>query len=111
LLSSKKPSSTSTSSPKASKQPRKSISFQNQFSVQQPPSIPTRQQSVPQQQNSGINSRKSSFSTAPPFVQFNAYIPPDQQQQQTNGKNPARFRYFNPRKMNKFLFIDEHPMM
>ncbi|KAL9559889.1 hypothetical protein PS6_000499, partial [Mucor atramentarius] len=112
LLSSKKPSSTSTStsSPKASKQPRKSISFQNQFSVQQPPSTPTRQQSVPQQQNSGINSRKSSFSTAPPFVQFNAYIPPDQQQQQTNGKNPARFRYFNPRKMNKFLFIDEHPM-
>ncbi|KAF1797528.1 hypothetical protein FB192DRAFT_1400322 [Mucor lusitanicus] len=120
LLSSKKPTSTSSSSsssslpPKASKQqPRKSISFQNQFSVQQPPSTPSnRQPSVPPQQSAGINSRKSSFSTAPPFVQFNAYIPPDQQQQQqANGKNPARFRYFNPRKMNKFLFIDEHPMM
>ncbi|KAL9537906.1 hypothetical protein MBANPS3_011357 [Mucor bainieri] len=103
--------------PKASKQqqqqqPRKSISFQNQFSVQQPPSTPSsRQPSVPPQQSAGVNSRKSSFSTAPPFVQFNAYIPPDQQQQQANGKNPARFRYFNPRKMNKFLFIDEHPMM
>ncbi|KAI8052578.1 uncharacterized protein B0P05DRAFT_562006 [Gilbertella persicaria] len=57
------------------------------------------------------NSVKSSFSTAPPFVQFNAYVPPDQQPQPTNGKSPARFRYFNPRKMNKFLFIDEHPMM
>ncbi|GAN00770.1 hypothetical protein MAM1_0002c00193 [Mucor ambiguus] len=93
-------------------QPRKSISFQNQFSVLQPPSTPSsRQPSVPPQQSAGINSRKSSFSTAPPFVQFNAYIPPDQQQQQANGKNSARFRYFNPRKMNKFLFIDEHPMM
>ncbi|CAO3629747.1 unnamed protein product [Mucor fragilis] len=121
LLSCKKPpsSSASASSPSppppqktSRQQPRKSISFQNQFSVQQPPTTPTgRQQSVPPQQGSGINSRKSSFSTAPPFVQFNAYIPPDQQQQQANGKNPARFRYFNPRKMNKFLFIDEHPMM
>ncbi|KAK4516741.1 uncharacterized protein ATC70_011719 [Mucor velutinosus] len=118
LLSSKKPSTSSSSlPPKTSKQqPRKSISFQNQFSVQQLPTTSnnnsSRQPSAPPpQQNAGINSRKSSFSTAPPFVQFNAYIPPDQQQQQANGKNPARFRYFNPRKMNKFLFIDEHPMM
>lgn len=113
-LSTSKKSSLS-SSPKTTKQPRKSISFQNQFSVQQSPSTPAKQQQqqqqFSQQQNSGINSRKSSFSTAPPFVQFNAYIPPDQQQQQASGKNPARFRYFNPRKMNKFLFIDEHPMM
>ncbi|RCH81633.1 hypothetical protein CU098_001026, partial [Rhizopus stolonifer] len=80
------------------KNTKKPISFQNQFSVQQ-------------QSSSSINTRKSSFSTAPPFVQFNAYVPPDQQPQATNGKSPARFRYFNPRKMNKFLFIDEHPMM
>ncbi|KAG2172220.1 hypothetical protein INT43_004761 [Umbelopsis isabellina] len=25
-------------------------------------------------------------------------------------KNQPRFRYFNPRKMNKFMFIDEHPI-
>lgn len=91
------------------KQPRKSISFQNQFSIQQPTSSNPQQQ----QDQPDISARKSSFSTAPPFVQFNAYIPPDQQQQQqqANGRNPARFRYFNPRKMNKFLFIDEHPML
>ncbi|KAL0081248.1 hypothetical protein J3Q64DRAFT_1757313 [Phycomyces blakesleeanus] len=38
-----------------------------------------------------------------PFQQFNAMSP-------GAGKNQPRFRYFNPRKMNKFLFIDEHPM-
>lgn len=27
----------------------------------------------------------------------------------TSSKNQPRFRYFNPRKMNKFLFIDENP--
>lgn len=31
------------------------------------------------------------------------------QQQQRPSKNQPRFRYFNPRKMNKFLFIDENP--
>ncbi|KAI7894569.1 uncharacterized protein EV154DRAFT_438011 [Mucor mucedo] len=93
----------------ASKQPRRSISFQNQFSVQQQPSLPnTSTFSVNQQQND----RRPSFSSAPPFVQFNAYTPPDQNQAaQGAGKSQARFRYFNPRKMNKFLFIDEHPMM
>ncbi|KAG1465879.1 hypothetical protein G6F46_000408 [Rhizopus delemar] len=92
---------------KQPKQPRKSISFQNQFSV----SSTTSTSSQP--------SRKSSFSASPPFVQFNNYVPPEpkspkQQAQFINsngGKNQARFRYFNPRKMNKFLFIDEHPMM
>ncbi|KAH8553531.1 hypothetical protein BGW37DRAFT_486013 [Umbelopsis sp. PMI_123] len=28
-----------------------------------------------------------------------------------SGKNQPRFRYFNPRKMNKFMFIDEHPVL
>lgn len=89
--------------PKSLKQPRRSISFQNQFTVS------------PQQQQ---HSRKSSFSTAPPFLQFNNYVPPSSQasskvqpQFVNGGKSQARFRYFNPRKMNKFLFIDEHPMM
>lgn len=95
----------------ASKQPRRSISFQNQFSVQQQPSSPnTSTFSINQQQQQ--NDRRPSFSTAPPFVQFNAYTPPDQTQTaHGSGKSQARFRYFNPRKMNKFLFIDEHPMM
>ncbi|CAO3688596.1 unnamed protein product [Rhizopus stolonifer] len=91
---------------KSSKQPRKSISFQNQFSVS-----PTT--------SSSRSSRKPSFSSAPLFVQFNNYMPPEskpptkqsyQQSQFVNGgKSQTRFRYFNPRKMNKFLFIDEHP--
>lgn len=81
-------------SPSKPKLTRKPIAFQNQFSIQQ---------------NSFQTDRKASFSAAPPFVQFNAYTPPDQQS--PPGKSPARFRYFNPRKMNKFLFIDEHPMI
>ncbi|KAI7905535.1 uncharacterized protein BX663DRAFT_500063, partial [Cokeromyces recurvatus] len=86
---------------------RKSISFQNQFSVQ--PAIHPSSSSLP---SSTVNIRKSSFSTAPPFVHFTNYTSSDKQKQQpsSNGKNHARFRYFNPRKMNKFLFIDEHPM-
>lgn len=47
---------------------------------------------------------QNQFSIQQPFVQFNSYEP------QSSGKSTARFRYFNPRKMNKFLFIDEHPM-
>ncbi|KAI8970615.1 hypothetical protein BDB01DRAFT_731643 [Pilobolus umbonatus] len=43
------------------------------------------------------------FST--PIMQF---ISADEQQQ---NKSQARFRYFNPSKVNKFLFIDEHPMI
>ncbi|CAO3668403.1 unnamed protein product [Rhizopus stolonifer] len=86
----------------APKKPKKIISFQNQFSVS--PTHP---------------SGKASLSGTSPFVQFNNYtLPPEpkvskQQQPQfvNGGKNQARFRYFNPRKMNKFLFIDEHPMM
>lgn len=109
---------------KPSKQPRRSISFQNQFSIQTIPPTSSSLSSQQQSNNTTNNThnttttfiqdtshdRRPSFSTAPPFVQFNAYIPPDQQQT-TSGKNQARFRYFNPRKMNKFLFIDEHPMM
>ncbi|CEP13954.1 hypothetical protein, partial, partial [Parasitella parasitica] len=106
--SSSSTASATTPAAKHFKQPRKSISFQNQFNIQRP--SPAKQQTPPPH-NTGVNSRKSSFSTAPPFVQFNAYIPPDQQQRQASGKNNARFRYFNPQKMNKFLFIDEHPMM
>ncbi|KAG1047813.1 hypothetical protein G6F43_009762 [Rhizopus delemar] len=91
---------------KQSKQQRKSITFQNQFSVS-----PTTIEHHP--------NRKSSFSATPSFVQFSNYVPPSpntsKQQQQpqfvNNSKNQTRFRYFNPRKMNKFLFIDEHPMV
>jgi hypothetical protein len=78
-------------------QAKKQISFQNQFSVA----------AVPNNEASG--NRKSSFSAAPPFVQFDIYEPNDIHR--FNGKSQARFRYFNPRKMNKFLFIDEHPMI
>ncbi|KAI8365149.1 hypothetical protein BD560DRAFT_425328 [Blakeslea trispora] len=78
----------------------------NQFSIE----TPLQQSQQSQCINNPSSTRNPSFSTAPPFVQFNAYVP-DQQLQASNGKSPARFRYFNPRKMNKFLFIDEHPMM
>lgn len=105
-------STKSSSSSSTSKQPRKSISFQNQFSVQTPPLSNNNNTTInSSSQNNMTNDRRSSFSTAPPFVQFNAYVPPDQQQPHTGGRSQARFRYFNPRKMNKFLFIDEHPMM
>ncbi|KAI9279087.1 hypothetical protein BY458DRAFT_545302 [Sporodiniella umbellata] len=89
---------------KTSKQPKNAISFQNQFSVN----------SV---SPSNLSPRKASFSSAPLLVQFNNYVPSEpkrtKQEQQSqftsSAKSQTRFRYFNPRKMNKFLFIDEHP--
>lgn len=114
--SSSRKSSISSSSSRNNNSTRKSISFQNQFSVQTPPPSSTSTFSTIHMNNQQQEERRPSFSTAPPFVQFNAYVPPDQQQPTTpggtsGGKSQARFRYFNPRKMNKFLFIDEHPMM
>ncbi|KAI9495067.1 hypothetical protein BDB00DRAFT_927758 [Zychaea mexicana] len=48
------------------------------------------------------------------FVQCNMYAPPPSttslNSSSTQSKNQTRFRYFNPRKMNKFLFIDENPI-
>ncbi|KAI9021629.1 hypothetical protein CLU79DRAFT_752529 [Phycomyces nitens] len=73
------------------------LHFQNQFGTLS--STPT------------ASSRNPSFSSAPQFVQFNSYSPQPDQAQRTQAKSQARFRYFNPRKMNKFLFIDENPMM
>ncbi|KAI8890238.1 hypothetical protein K501DRAFT_266155 [Backusella circina FSU 941] len=91
-----------SSHPSSTKQQaKKQISFQNQFSVA---SAPNNEAS-----KHASNSRKSSFSAAPPFVQFDIYEPTDIHS--FNGRSQARFRYFNPRKMNKFLFIDEHPMI
>jgi hypothetical protein len=94
----------STQPPAVKQQQRKPISFQNQFSFASTPS-----NHISTSPTFSVEQRKPSFSAAPPFVQFNSYEPPDQQQH-ANGKSQARFRYFNPRKMNKFLFIDEHPM-
>ncbi|KAI9014573.1 hypothetical protein CLU79DRAFT_707761 [Phycomyces nitens] len=65
---------------------------------------------IPEQQSPSPSPSPSSPQHKPrpqqlpqPFQQFNAMSP-------GAGKNQPRFRYFNPRKMNKFLFIDEHPM-
>ncbi|KAI7868586.1 hypothetical protein BDF14DRAFT_1724346 [Spinellus fusiger] len=71
------------------------IHFQNQFSA---PSKPSTSEST----------SKSSVSNPPSFVPF-SYIP-QQEAQRHSGKGQTRFRYFNPPKMNKLLFIDEHPM-
>lgn len=59
------------------------------------------------------------------FVHFNPYTPPTPPPSQrrsssfsstssrssTKANNQPRFRYFNPRKMNKYLFIDENPIL
>ncbi|KAG0172091.1 hypothetical protein DFQ28_004549 [Apophysomyces sp. BC1034] len=88
------------------------LQFQNQF-VHHAPPPPTQATSTPSSASpaspAASQTRKPSFSAAPPFMQFNSYTPPTTSQR--GGKSQARFRYFNPRKMNKFLFIDEHPMM
>ncbi|CDH56904.1 hypothetical protein RO3G_00462 [Lichtheimia corymbifera JMRC:FSU:9682] len=59
------------------------------------------------------------------FVHFNPYTPPtpppshrrssssstSSRSSTIKANNQTRFRYFNPRKMNKFLFIDENPTL
>lgn len=89
------------------------LQFQNQFVHHTPPASTQTASASPSPASltttTSSQIRKPSFSAAPPFMQFNSYTPSTPTQR--GGKNQARFRYFNPRKMNKFLFIDEHPMM
>jgi hypothetical protein len=47
------------------------------------------------------------------FVQYNPHSSPlssSPSLQQSNMKTQPKFRYFSPRKMNKFMFIDDNPM-
>ncbi|KAI9312514.1 hypothetical protein BX666DRAFT_1827171, partial [Dichotomocladium elegans] len=67
----------------------------------------------------------ASSSSSKSFVQFSPYTPPspisspsgnntnNHHHHHHHGPKPSqtRFRYFNPRKMNKFLFIDENPIL
>ncbi|KAG1097520.1 hypothetical protein G6F42_018166 [Rhizopus arrhizus] len=61
-------------------------------------------------------SASSNTTSSTSFVQYNPHSsslsssPSSQQQQQTRKKNQPKFRYFSPRKMNKFMFIDDNPM-
>ncbi|KAG2237910.1 hypothetical protein INT48_002215 [Thamnidium elegans] len=84
------------------KQPRKSISFQNQFSVQ-----PTASHTTTFVQDS-TNDRRPSFSTAPPFVQFNAYVPPDQQP--ISGKSQARSSNELPISLGGYSEYEDWPL-
>ncbi|KAF7723770.1 hypothetical protein EC973_001683 [Apophysomyces ossiformis] len=97
-----------------------SFQYQHQFSPIS--SQPSRSKSSPSITVTPSSS-SSSLPTTSSFVQFSAYDPHQGRRPSTsssmntispsnsgNSKNQPRFRYFNPRKMNKFLFIDEHPM-
>lgn len=63
-------------------------------------------------------SASSNTTSSTSFVQYNPHSSSlssspssqQQQQQQTSMKNQPKFRYFSPRKMNKFMFIDDNPM-
>ncbi|KAI8335093.1 hypothetical protein BC941DRAFT_462126 [Chlamydoabsidia padenii] len=63
------------------------------------------------------SSTSSSSSSSSP-TEFITFCPDDKKQQQPlsptkkqTQRQTARFRYFNPRTMNKFLFIDDHPLL
>ncbi|OBZ89254.1 putative transcriptional regulatory protein C16G5.16 [Choanephora cucurbitarum] len=49
------------------------------------------------------------------FVQYNPKSPSDSFQYHSKSsnqsKNQAKFRYFSPKKMNKYMFIDDNPML
>ncbi|ORZ05031.1 hypothetical protein BCR42DRAFT_384744 [Absidia repens] len=74
-------------------------------------SIPSVSSSPP-----SIKTPSSSLSSS---VEFIAFCPDakrltsstKKQQPQQRQQPAARFRYFNPRMMNKFLFIDDHPLL
>ncbi|KAG0166065.1 hypothetical protein DFQ28_007777 [Apophysomyces sp. BC1034] len=95
--------------------------FQYQHQFNHTSAKPSRSKSSPS--ISELSTSAPSPSSPSSFIHFNAYDPHQGRRSSTastlsatgnpngnNGKNQPRFRYFNPRKMNKFLFIDEHPM-
>ncbi|KAI8979784.1 hypothetical protein BDF20DRAFT_820123 [Mycotypha africana] len=94
----------------ANNKPRqKSITFQNHFSMHSSSFA----SSVKQQPTTSNNDTRRMSSSSTQLMEYNPDVLPShtQQQKQFSNKTSARFRYFNPRKMNKFLFIDEHPML
>ncbi|KAI8335062.1 hypothetical protein BC941DRAFT_472359 [Chlamydoabsidia padenii] len=89
--------------------------------AQQPKKIKKKKQRITSQQQLGLKPL-TDLSSALSIISFSHKQQPQQQRQpptpptQTfvqatcntfDGTNQPRFRYFNPRKMNKFLFIDE----
>ncbi|KAI8384358.1 uncharacterized protein BYT42DRAFT_562231 [Radiomyces spectabilis] len=101
------------------------ISFPTLRSPKKPsmPSLHFQNQFCDMSKSNSPSERGPMFSPSPPFIQFNTYTPSepprpaqeprsnDSQPSSHHQKTQARFRYFNPRKMNKFLFIDEHPTL
>ncbi|ORZ08612.1 hypothetical protein BCR42DRAFT_424523 [Absidia repens] len=80
---------------------------------------PASTSSSPQQRQPTVTevtaNRKASTSTS--SSDFISFCPTNRKQSLSTKKQPsqrqqaARFRYFNPRTMNKFLFIDDHPLL
>ncbi|CAO3618501.1 unnamed protein product [Cunninghamella blakesleeana] len=70
--------------------------------------------SSPLPSSSLSNSKPIQFSNTD-STEFISFSPDDDTKQSKSKKQPrqqqARFRYFNPRTMNKFLFIDDHPLL
>ncbi|KAI9243918.1 hypothetical protein BDA99DRAFT_529724 [Phascolomyces articulosus] len=97
-------SSSPSSTPPSSSNNSFNSSFMSSPTTTSPPSSSSTMMMDSQQQ------QQQSFVQmyAPPSTtkSFNASSSSSQQ-----SKNQTRFRYFNPRKMNKFLFIDENPIV
>lgn len=99
--------------------------------VSYPSSSPQQQSQPPPASNNNNNNngnQSSPVNTIPedPFIHFTPAPPPTPKSSSrstppnttpssavftTSTKGQTRFRYFNPRKMNKFLFIDENPAL
>ncbi|KAI9304730.1 hypothetical protein BJ944DRAFT_231041, partial [Cunninghamella echinulata] len=108
LLSSFPISSTSTSSTSSS-------SSSSTASTKKSPSIPIPSSKSTTSSNTKsfqFNNNNNSNNNSTEFISF---CPDVSKQSKSSKKQPrqqqARFRYFNPRTMNKFLFIDDHPLM
>ena len=63
-------------------------------------------------------SQQADASSSMPFVQYQPSMPADIKSNPNHNnanssssvKNQSKFRYFSPRKMNKYMFIDDNPM-
>lgn len=100
-----KPATTSSSSKKTTQR--------SSSSTRTPPLVISTSLPVTTPPLSSSTSSSSSSTTA----EFITFCPDDKKhpsattKKQPQQRQAARFRYFNPRTMNKFLFIDDHPLL
>lgn len=99
-------SSSSTSSPLFMDKQRPTASNNMQFI----PTFPSKEPTITTT-TTIANNNNNNNTNATSFVQYNPQQATSSSTNHKPSKNLPKFRYFSPRKMNKYMFIDDNPML